>query len=162
MRKLLLVLALLVTGCDQWTKHLARTHLDAPRELLGGTVVLWRAENRGAFLSWGSDLPDGVRIALLTAGVAVLVVAAIVGMFKSVELTSGIALALIVGGGAGNLVDRVMRGGFVTDFLFVRAGPLHTGIFNVADVAVMIGVGLLLLGAANRGNASEEQRVTRP
>jgi signal peptidase II len=52
-------------------------------------------------------------------------------------------LALAAAGGMSNLIDRITRHGLVTDFMVLRVGPLHTGIFNVADVIVMSGMGLL-------------------
>jgi len=52
----------------------------------------------------------------------------------------GASVALIVGGGVSNLIDRVRYGGYVVDFLNVGIGPLRTGIFNVADMAIMAGV----------------------
>ena len=54
-------------------------------------------------------------------------------------------LAMLAGGGAGNWLDRLLRDGAVTDFMRVGAGPVSTGIFNVADVAIMAGAfGLLI------------------
>jgi signal peptidase II len=50
----------------------------------------------------------------------------------------------VVGGGIGNIYDRIAHGS-VTDFMHLRFGALQTGIFNVADVSIMIGVGLILL-----------------
>jgi signal peptidase II len=55
-----------------------------------------------------------------------------------------VSVALIVGGGVSNLIDRVRYGGYVVDFLNVGIGPLRTGIFNVADMAIMAGVVLWL------------------
>jgi signal peptidase II len=52
----------------------------------------------------------------------------------------GASIALIVGGGVSNLIDRLRYGGYVVDFLNVGIGPLRTGIFNVADMAIMAGV----------------------
>jgi signal peptidase II len=54
-----------------------------------------------------------------------------------------VGLALFVAGGASNLADRVTRGS-VIDFMSVGSGPLRTGIFNVADAAIMLGAGLVL------------------
>ena len=50
-----------------------------------------------------------------------------------------VAIALIVGGGVSNLIDRLRYGGYVVDFLNVGIGSLRTGIFNVADMAIMVG-----------------------
>ena len=53
-----------------------------------------------------------------------------------------LALSLICSGGVGNLLDRVRYDGHVTDFLNIGIGPVRTGIFNVADVALMAGFAL--------------------
>ena len=66
-------------------------------------------------------------------------------LFQNVVITA--TLALIVAGGLGNLYDRVFEGGAVTDFLNVGVGPLRTGIFNVADVAIVAGVLLMMLSS---------------
>ncbi|MGZ7078065.1 MAG: signal peptidase II, partial [Thermoanaerobaculia bacterium] len=58
-----------------------------------------------------------------------------------------VAVAMIGGGGVGNLIDRLTRGGRVTDFLFMQIGPLHTGVFNVADMAITIGVTWLFVSS---------------
>ena len=50
----------------------------------------------------------------------------------------------MIGGGVGNWIDRVLHAGVVTDFVRIGLGPLRTGIFNVADVAVMAGAGILI------------------
>jgi signal peptidase II len=56
-----------------------------------------------------------------------------------------LACALLLGGAIGNLIDRVRFDGLVIDFLNLGVGPLRTGIFNVADVAVSVGALLLIL-----------------
>jgi signal peptidase II len=65
-----------------------------------------------------------------------------------VRATSGsvqiVSLSLICGGGFGNLIDRLRYDGYVMDFLNIGIGPIRTGIFNVADVALMAGIALLV------------------
>jgi signal peptidase II len=56
-----------------------------------------------------------------------------------------VALALVAGGGISNLIDRLLYNGRVTDFLNVGIGGVRTGIFNVADMAIMAGALLLLV-----------------
>ena len=51
----------------------------------------------------------------------------------------------MLAGGIGNLIDRVFHGGLVIDFLNMGIGPVRTGIFNVADMAIMAGFALLIL-----------------
>ena len=58
--------------------------------------------------------------------------------------------ALIVGGGFSNLIDRLFHNGAVVDFLNIGIGKVRTGIFNLADVAIMAGIGLLLIEAWRR------------
>ena len=56
-----------------------------------------------------------------------------------------VALSLVCGGGLGNLIDRIRFDGHVTDFLNVGVGSVRTGIFNVADMALMVGMVLFFL-----------------
>lgn len=124
--------------------------------LLGGSVQLCYAENPGGFLSAGADLPEPMRsVVFVTFSVLVVIalsVAAITG--ASFGPFKVIGSALIAAGGLGNLVDRLTRG-FARDWIVVRAGSLHTGVFNLADVAIMAGAVMLLLallsGASHRG-----------
>jgi len=60
------------------------------------------------------------------------------------------AVALLFAGGVGNLIDGVSSGGSVVDVINFGIGPLRTGIFNVADVAIMVGVIILLTAPINR------------
>jgi signal peptidase II len=143
-----LALLLITIGCDRVTKHLATTKLaEMPtRSYFADTLRLEYAENTGAFLGMGSHLPDWVRISLLTFGVGLALIA--VAFFALKHRWEGFLLmgaSLIVAGGASNLVDRLARGS-VVDFLNVGLGPLRTGIFNVADVAIMLGGICIVIG----------------
>ncbi|HEV2720597.1 MAG TPA: signal peptidase II, partial [Thermoanaerobaculia bacterium] len=104
-------------------------------------------ENAGAFLSLGDNLPVHLRTIIFDVVVAIGLIAAIVVLARGKVTAHGddIALAFIVGGGIGNLIDRIRFSGKVTDFIYLQAGPLHTGVFNVADMAITFGV-LWLLG----------------
>jgi signal peptidase II len=105
-------------------------------------------ENTGGFLGLGADLPRPARIAVFTiaTGFALLLLVAVAVRDRFAGL-SGIGLALFIAGGASNWIDRVLSG-TVVDFLNVGIGPLRTGVFNVADVAIMVGAGLVAFGAA--------------
>jgi signal peptidase II len=147
---LLLILALLAV--DQWTKHLARVHLqyhDVHR-VAGNVFTLVYAENSGAFLSLGADLPEFVRRVILDGivGIGLAVAAWVLFTGRMQTRWDTIALALIVAGGVGNLIDRMRYHGRVTDFIYLAAGPLHTGVFNVADMAITAGVLWLMLSWA--------------
>lgn len=147
-----LVLSIILgcVGCDQLTKAVARDHLGRQEtiSLLNGAVRLQHAENPGAFLSLGDALSGDVRRIVFTFGGVLLVTGTALWALRSRRLTSlQIAgAALVAGGGLSNLVDRMTQGGTVTDFLNVGIGPVRTGIFNCADVALMFGIAILVFG----------------
>ncbi len=147
-RAAFVALILLILAVDQETKHLARLRLPrVPPRTYAGVVTLLYAENRGAFLSMGSNLPPNIRAALFNGVVAVVLIFAMVVLFRGgLKRGDEVAVAMIIAGGVGNLIDRVRFEGRVTDFLYLAAGPLHTGVFNVADMAVTFGV-IWLLGS---------------
>ena len=151
-------LMLACVGCDQATKALAAEHLAGrpPVLLLGGTFRLLYAENTGAFLSLGSGLPDTLRLwifVVITGCVLALLLAYAITHRATLRPWEMLALALVVGGGVGNLLDRVFLG-LVRDFLFLGVGRLRTGVFNVADMAITGGALLMLLGL-RRGRSAE-------
>lgn len=149
-----LLLFLLITfsavGCDRVTKHLAKEHL-AHREGISywnDTFRLEYAENTGAAMSLGADWPESVRFWLLHLfPVAMLAFLLAYTLRQAGQLPAGqiTALALIFSGGLGNLTDRVFHDSRVPDFMILSVQNLHTGIFNVADVCITVGV-LLMLG----------------
>ena len=145
---LLLLLATCV-GCDQATKILAEARLakSAPISMLNGVLRFEYAENAGAFLSLGSALPSATRFFFLVVVVAILLTLGVgFALFSDrMSLRQKAVLALAVGGGLGNLIDRVSHGA-VVDFMSLGIGPLRTGIFNFADVAITVGmIGVLWL-----------------
>lgn len=151
LHRFLLVAAILISSvaCDQVTKIAATDSLSqrAPISMLGDTVRLHYAENTGAMLSMGADMSSGARTWIFQVGVfAVLLGLLIFTMVqKRLDKAQIVALSLIVGGGIGNLIDRVFNGGAVVDFMNIGIGGLRTGIFNVADVAIMAGIGVILV-----------------
>jgi signal peptidase II len=70
------------------------------------------------------------------------------------SMTGAFGLALLVGGAVGNLIDRVVYGGAVVDFVSLGLGPFRTGIFNLADVAITLGVVLVALQARSGATTS--------
>jgi signal peptidase II len=152
----------LVVALDQWTKALVRDHVGPPERFLGGFVTLLHTENTGAFLSLGAGLPPLAKALIFGGVVAVLLVTFTVAVVRgSIEnLGDTIAAAAIIGGGFGNLIDRLVRQGRVTDFLYLHVGPLQTGIFNIADMAITFGVIWLLvtIKPAKKNEEEEEER----
>lgn len=146
-RLVLIVAALATIGCDRVTKHVATTMLAGMpgRSYLADTVRLTYAENSGGFLSLGANLPPAARTALFSVatGLALLMLV-IIALRRRTDGLARLGVTLFVAGGASNWIDRVV-GGRVVDFLNVGVGPVRTGIFNIADVAIMLGVGVFVL-----------------
>ena len=108
-------------------------------------------ENTGAFLGFGGVLPENLRFLLFTVLVAVLLMCLFLYLIFSSMLNTIpiIGFSLILGGGASNLYDRLVNAGAVVDFLNLGIGPVRTGVFNMADMAIMTGVALVLLAYTN-------------
>jgi signal peptidase II len=152
MRRLLLVVTILIScvGCDQTTKSVAKAYLSETEtiSLLGDSVRLQIAKNYGAFLSAGASLPGELRSKVFSAGVALVLAVLLAYAFMSKKINPIVAgaTALIVGGGLSNLIDRLAYGGYVLDFVNIGIGPVRTGIFNAADMCIMLGVALWICG----------------
>jgi signal peptidase II len=148
-------------GCDHAVKQVAVELLSGAGVVswLGGAVRFQLVTNPGAFLSLGAGLPEPIR-ELLLIGMVPLVLGAVgwlVLRAPSVSRAQIAALGLIAGGGLANWLDRVVDDGAVTDFVSLGLGSLRTGIFNVADVAIVLGL-LLLLGFGAAGRRTEPAR----
>ena len=155
LRKALLVLVILFTvfaniGCDQATKAAARASLGNGRviSVLGGVMILRYAENDGAFLGLGSRFPQPFK----TIFTLILPIAIIAGMIvflaraKEIDVLIAVAAACIMGGGASNLLDRILYAGRVSDFMNFGIGSFRvTGILNMADLSITLGCLLFLL-----------------
>lgn len=116
-----------------------------PQSYLWDLFRISYAENKGAFLGLFGNLPEATRWAILVTGNSVLMLALagylIVG--KKVTPWTFYTFALVFAGGVGNLIDRI-RINAVIDFLNLGIGPLRTGIFNIADMAITGGFFMLL------------------
>ncbi|NVK83890.1 MAG: signal peptidase II [Cytophagia bacterium] len=145
---LILIIIFANIGCDQITKDLARKNIEYHEtiQVIGDYLILTKVENPGAFLGMGSELSPVLRTILLLILPCIVMVA--VGVYlirnKQMSMINLWALSFIVGGGIGNLYDRILYGQ-VTDMIFMDFQFAHTGIFNMADVSVMVGTGLILL-----------------
>mgnify|MGYP002619739473 CR=1 FL=1 len=136
-----IIISLIVV--DQITKIVAIAMLkDAPPIIFAGDVFRFQyAENLGAFLSLGANLSGTARFLLLTVfNVAIVGVMSYLLVFRRPSHWAVVlALAFIIAGGIGNLIDRIFRDGVVIDFMNVGIGGLRSGIFNVADLAIVAG-----------------------
>lgn len=157
-----ILVAAATIGCDQATKFLARQHLASRPAIsyFGGAFKLLYVENPGAFLSLGARLSEEIRFWLFTVVVAGFLAALLFYALFNGKLTflEVIALGLILGGGFSNLIDRLLHDHRVIDFMVVGIGKFRTGVFNIADLAITAGVGLLfwLSIRSSRGKTSSQ------
>ena len=145
----ILYITLACIVCDQVSKFIAKQFLQ-PGDFYsyaGDTFRFQYAENSGAFLGLGASLPEPWRHLVFTIFVGVFLLALLVYLLRSRELTlfATVCLSLVCAGGLSNLIDRLAYDGRVVDFLNVGIDSLRTGIFNVADMAITFGALLMLL-----------------
>ena len=143
------MLFLILNVVDQFTKQLARTHLSTFTEesYFGGWVRLHHSENPGAFLSLGAQLGAQMRLTIFTILVCAFLIWATWMLIKKAANANWafvIGWALLISGGFGNVIDRVWKS-TVTDFMVMGQGSLQTGVFNVADMAIMFGIIVVLI-----------------
>jgi signal peptidase II len=134
-----------LVGCDHATKGIAKVGLDggSARELISGVVDFRYVENTDIAFNLLRWVPEAIRTpALLVLGAIVLVALALLLLRgRAWPPMYRLALVLVTAGAIGNYLDRAVRG-YVVDFVHVH----HWPVFNVADVYISVGYGLLALG----------------
>ena len=155
-----LLITLTCVGCDQATKLVAKQYL-APAAFFsfaGDTLRLQYAENTGAFLSVGAALPDPWRHLVFTVLVGLFVFGLLGYLLfsRSLPANAVTCLSFVFAGGISNLIDRIAYDGRVIDFLNVGIGPLRTGIFNVADMAITFGALILAFQSYRHKETAEK------
>jgi signal peptidase II len=157
MKRTLRTLAILIVlccniGCDQISKNIVRQHVALHEQisLVSNHLILTKVENTGAFLSAGESLSQPFKSLLLIAlPLVVLAFGLRYLMTKNLSWTMVLGICFGIGGGLGNIYDRIVYGS-VTDFLHISFGFVRTGIFNMADVSVMIGAALILINTYSK------------
>jgi signal peptidase II len=147
-RILYLLIAVIVVLLDRWTKHMVATHirLYSHIQVIPGFFRITHTENTGAAFSLFADSPSPWKTWLLIAFSAVALIVVVTLLWKNHHrhVATGIGLSLIMGGALGNLWDRLARGR-VVDFLLVYVKQYQWPVFNLADSAIVVGAGLLVL-----------------
>lgn len=174
-RYLLLVIGSIVTiALDQWSKVAAAAALALPdgklpaaaedirtvkHVVFEGWFNMRLAGNKGAAWSIFRDLPDAWRVPFFVA-IAVVAMGVIIHLYrKSESKLSRWSLMLILGGAVGNLIDRI-RLGYVVDFIQWYYGTFYWPTFNVADIAISCGVGLMVVDMIRQArNEAAARRV---
>ena len=159
-RNLLITLLIIFNiAIDQISKVIVRNTLTFREQIdvIGSYFQLIWVENKGAFLGMGSDMNPTLRLIFLLILPTIVLGYVVYYIVKTKELDklSLIAFCCIVGGGIANVFDRIVFGQ-VTDFFFINLGGVFkTGIFNVADLSVSLGMVMLLLGGFLNRNKSK-------
>jgi signal peptidase II len=153
-RRLEIWLPLLVVAIDQLTKAIVRATLPlhASVTVVPGLVDFTHVRNTGAAFGIlnSSDFPFKTVLIAVIATAALIGVGVYAASLAHHQIVARIGLALIIGGAAGNLLDRLVVGS-VVDFVDVYWRTYHFWAFNVADSAITIGVGIMMLDLAGIG-----------
>lgn len=147
-----LALVLGVAAVDQTTKALARVTLASASVELTPFFDLRLGFNSGVSFGLFAAGSGGMRW-LLVAATGAIAVWLLAWLLREAIALRAAALALILGGALGNLLDRV-RMGVVTDFIDLHLGEAHFPTFNLADTAITVGVVLMMFGAWRGDNRS--------
>jgi signal peptidase II len=149
--RIFLVLILIVSSiaCDQYTKMLAKSHLPKAKafSFVGDTLRFDYNENKGGVFTFEYHLPREWRGKTVTVASYVLLTFIILYLLLIPNLSAlpATALSLFCGGSLSNLLDRTLLVDHVIDFLNIGWGAFRTEIFNMADVAISLGLALLTL-----------------
>jgi signal peptidase II len=147
-RAFYLLIAFVVVVLDRWTKHLVAQRIPLYRniKIIPGLFSLTHTENTGAAFSLFADSTGPWKTGLLIgfSGIALIVVSILLWKNHNAHVATGVGLSLIMGGAVGNLWDRIVRGR-VVDFLLFYVKRYQWPVFNLADSAIVIGAGLLVL-----------------
>ena len=166
---LALLTVIIVIVVDQWTKNLVVQQLSPPEShlpmpLIGQYLTIYYIQNAGAAFSMFTN--PYVLAVLITVAIC-LIGYLYARMINSGALAFKLIFGLIIGGAAGNLIDRAVRGGRVVDFIFFRIPEIgfRFAIFNLADACISVGVVLLfvyiLFGGLRKPQAAPANDTSR-
>jgi signal peptidase II len=140
---------------DQVTKAAVRANLPlhASRTIVPGFLDLTHVQNTGAAFGLlnAAEFPFKATLIALVATVALVGIAAYAAQLSPHQRVARIGLALVLGGAIGNLIDR-FTAGYVVDFVDAYWGGYHFWAFNVADSAISVGVGMMMLDMLGTGS----------
>lgn len=146
-----MVIIAVVFAVDQWTKQLAIDGLSNPHRVIEVTPFM------NFLLAWNSGVSFGLFQGqapwVMIGATAAITIGFLIWMWRTRDRLLGLALALVIGGAVGNLVDR-LRHGAVTDFIDMHVAGYHWPVFNIADSAITIGAVLLLIDSLFGGKKS--------
>ncbi|WP_231563340.1 signal peptidase II [Salegentibacter sp. Hel_I_6] len=150
--KLIIGLVLIISNisCDQITKKEVRENINPNEkiEVIGDNIILTKVENTGAALGFGSGFHPYIKLFIFQFLPVLVLLCLCYYLYKREDVSklNFIAITFFVGGGIGNILDRILYNS-VTDFMYLKLGLLHTGIFNMADVSVTFAAILFLISS---------------
>ncbi len=153
-RRLEVWLPIVIVALDQLTKALVRSKLPlhASIPVVPGFIDFTHVRNSGA--AFGilntADFPFKTVLIAVIATAALIGVGLYAASLAHHQLVARMGLALIIGGAAGNLLDRIVAGS-VVDFVDVYWRTYHFWAFNIADSAITVGVAIMILDMLNLG-----------
>ncbi|MFT6986292.1 MAG: signal peptidase II [Psychromonas sp.] len=159
-KRLLIICLVTVScvGCDQSSKLFAAEHLPKNKmfSYLNDILRVGYTENIGAFLGLGNSLSEQTRFWFFVVIVAAFLLALLFYLVTNSKQHTFplIALSLVFSGGISNFYDRVVNNGAVIDFLNLGFGTIRTGIFNVADIAIMCGAFMFIFTQSKKQTLS--------
>ncbi|MEO8970747.1 MAG: signal peptidase II [Ktedonobacteraceae bacterium] len=144
-----LLVVIIIIALDQLTKSLVVQHLSPPESqppipIIGDYLSLYYIQNNGAAFSL---FANNTVLALLIIAAVAIIFYLYFRMLNNGPLAYKLVFGMIIGGAAGNLIDRAIRGGYVVDFLWFRIPQIgySFAIFNIADACISVGVFLLFV-----------------
>ena len=161
-RQLQLLIAGSIVMLDQLVKALVRSHMELYESttIIPAVLSLTRVHNTGAAFGMlnGAEFPYKTLVVGLIATAALSGLAVYAATLDASQRLSRLGLALIIGGAAGNLIDRITYG-YVLDFVDAYYGHWHFWAFNVADAAITVGVALMILDILGVGRPRVSRAV---
>ncbi len=164
-RKILIigVSVFILAGCDQASKKIAQTELKEKtiQSYLGGSLQFFYVENSGGMLSIGSELSEKTKFILFQLIVPFMLLLLFVYTItkKGLNKWEITALILFLSGGIGNVIDRIFNHGKVIDFIVMGIFDYHTGVFNIADFYVFLGLLILFISKVSMRKHSIEIKI---
>lgn len=148
LRNFLIVVILISNiSCDQISKDIVRQKIEYNTQInvISKYLILTKVENTGAFLGLGKSIPRPIYILLMIVLPLIVIGYALYYLMKrnNVSKLLIIGISVAIGGGLGNIYDRILYGS-VTDFLYFDFVLFHTGIVNMADISVTIGFFMIM------------------
>ena len=144
-----LLTVIIVIALDQLTKNLVVQHLSPPESqppipIIGDYLSIYYIQNNGAAFSL---FANNTALALLIIAAVAVIFYLYFRMLNNGPLPYKLVFGMIIGGAAGNLLDRAFRGGYVVDFIWFQIPPIgySFAIFNIADASISVGVFLLFV-----------------